>query len=118
MRQKLKFVEPVSDSFSSKQRTIVDQFNKSNVKFCSFCVIEGHIKEILEHKKRGSMKVRPLGIYLLFKHIGGGAFFELGEQCDAAEFLYFLLGDMIQASFGYLKNIPLSYENNHLTFIP
>ena len=42
----------------------------------------------------------------------------LGEQCDAAEFLYFLLGDMIQASFGYLRNIPQSYENNHLTFIP
>ena len=25
---------------------------------------------------------------------------------------------MIQASFGYLKNVPFSYENSHLTFIP
>ena len=89
-----------------------------NAKFCSFCILEGHIKEIIEHKKKGNMKVRPLGITLLFKHLGGGFFFMLGEQCDAAEFLYFLLGDMIQASFGYLRNIPTSYENNHLTFIP
>ena len=61
------------------------------------------------------MKVRPIGIYLLYKNIGSGAF-ELGQQSDAQEFLYFLLGDLIQASFGYLRLVPFSYEK--LTFVP
>ena len=54
-------------------------------------MIEGHIKEILEHKKNGIMKVRPVGIYLLFEHLCDGVLFEIGDQNDAAEFLYILL---------------------------
>ena len=34
--------------------------------FCSFCILESHIKGIIEEKKKGNMKVRPIGIYLLF----------------------------------------------------
>ena len=34
--------------------------------FCSFCILESHIKGIIEHKKEGILKVRPIGIYLLF----------------------------------------------------
>ena len=87
-------------------------------KFCSFCLVEGHVKAVLEAKRQGKMKLHPLGIHLLFRSIGGGGLFEIGLQCDAAEFLQILLQDMIQASFGYLKNVPFSYENSHLTFIP
>ena len=78
-------------------------------------MIEAHINGILENKRAGVMKVRPIGIYLLYKNIGSGAF-ELGQQSDAQEFLYFLLGDLIQASFGYLRLVPFSYEK--LTFVP
>ena len=46
--------------------------------FCSFCILESHIKGILEEKKNGIMKVRPIGIYLLFQHVGNGAF-QLGQ---------------------------------------
>jgi hypothetical protein len=34
--------------------------------FCSFCILESHIKGILEEKKNGNMQVTPIGIYLLF----------------------------------------------------
>ena len=61
--------------------------------FCSFCILESHIKSILEEKKNGNMHVRPIGIYLLFKHIGSGAF-QLGQQSDAQEFLFCLLDNM------------------------
>ena len=39
------------------------------------------------------MQVRPIGIYLLFKHIGDGAF-QLGQQSDAEEFLFGLLDNL------------------------
>ena len=34
--------------------------------FCSFCILESHIKGVIENKKNGNLKVRPIGIYLLF----------------------------------------------------
>ena len=45
---------------------IVQEVLQKPEKFCSFCILESHIKGILREKKRGNMKVTPLGIYLLF----------------------------------------------------
>ena len=42
--------------------------------------------------------------------------FELGKQSDAQEFLFTLLDNLTQASFGYLRGVPFSYEKQ--TFIP
>ena len=61
------------------------------------------------------MQVRPIGIYLLFQHIGNGAF-QLGQQSDAQEFLFCLLDNLTQASFGYLRRVPFAYEK--ITFVP
>ena len=83
--------------------------------FCSFCIIESHIQGIIQARKKGNRRVRPIGIYLLFQFIGGGLF-ELGVQNDAQEFLFSLLDNMTQASLGYLRRVPFPYEK--LTFVP
>ena len=42
--------------------------------------------------------------------------FHIGMQSDAQEFLFTLLDNFTQASFGYLVGVPFSYEKQ--TFIP
>ena len=64
------------------QLPVVLQALKNADDFCSFCLIEAHIKGIIEQKKLGVMKVRPIGVYLLYKFIGSGLF-EVGQQSDA-----------------------------------
>lgn len=55
----------------------VDQVMSNPDTFCSFCILESHIKGIFEAKKKGIMRVKPIGIYLLFNFIGNGQFFEI-----------------------------------------
>lgn len=42
--------------------------------------------------------------------------FEVGKQSDAQEFLFNLLDNFTQASFGYLRGVPFAYEKE--TFVP
>ena len=80
LKQNLKFVEPSKDNYSfQKSKSAINSILNSNAKFCSFCVVESHIRGVLEYKKRGHMSLLPYGIHLLFKHLGGGGFFELGQ---------------------------------------
>jgi uncharacterized UBP type Zn finger protein len=51
----------------------------------------------------------------MIQRIGKGMF-EIGKQSDAQEFLFTLLDNLTQASFGYLRGVPFSYEKQ--TFIP
>ena len=73
---KYKFVESVNEFPVEKLERIpvIQSIMNKGSQFCSFCILESHIKSILEEKKNGNMQVRPIGIYLLFKHIGSGAF--------------------------------------------
>jgi len=59
--------------------------------------------------------VLPISVALLVIKIGSGVF-EIGKQSDAQEFLFTLLDNFTQASFGYLRGVPFSYEKQ--TFIP
>jgi hypothetical protein len=54
-------------------------------------------------------------VILLVVKIGGGMF-EIGKQSDAQEFLFTLVDNLMQASFGYLRGVPFSYEKQ--TFVP
>jgi len=62
-------------------------------KFCSFCVLEAHIKGILKLRQENVLCVRPIGIELLYKICGNGDFM-IGQQSDAQEFLFSLLDNM------------------------
>lgn len=77
---KEKFVETVDEFPVEKLERIpvIQNVMSKRSTFCSFCIMESHIKSILEAKKNGNMQVRPIGIYLLFQHIGNGAF-QLGQ---------------------------------------
>lgn len=57
----------------------------------------------------------PLSIVLFIKKVGNGMF-EVGKQSDAQEFLFTLLDNFTQASFGYLRGVPFAYEKE--TFVP
>ena len=57
----------------------------------------------------------PLSIVLFIKKVGHGMF-EVGKQSDAQEFLFTLLDNFTQASFGYLRGVPFAYEKE--TFVP
>lgn len=57
----------------------------------------------------------PLSIVLFIKKVGNGMF-EVGKQGDAQEFLFTLLDNFTQASFGYLRGVPFAYEKE--TFVP
>jgi uncharacterized UBP type Zn finger protein len=59
--------------------------------------------------------VLPLSIVLFIKKVGNGMF-EVGKQSDAQEFLFTLLDNFTQASFGYLRGVPFAYEKE--TFVP
>ena len=50
-----------------------------------------------------------MAVLLLITRVGQG-FFRVGLQADAQEYLYTLLDNLTQASFGYLQGVPLSYE--------
>jgi uncharacterized UBP type Zn finger protein len=52
---------------------------------------------------------------LFIKKVGNGMF-EVGKQSDAQEFLFTLLDNFTQASFGYLRGVPFAYEKE--TFVP
>ena len=92
---KYKFVESIEEFPVEKLQRLpaIQAVMDSHSQFCSFCILESHIKGVLEHKKNGNMQVRPIGIYLLFMHIGNGAF-QLGQQSDAQEFLFCLLDNL------------------------
>ena len=92
---KYKFVESVEEFPVGKLERVpaIQAVINNRSKFCSFCILESHIKGVLEEKKNGNMQVRPIGIYLLFRHIGNGAF-QLGQQSDAQEFLFCLLDNL------------------------
>lgn len=57
----------------------------------------------------------PLSVVLFIKKVGNGMF-EVGKQSDAQEFLFTLLDNFTQASFGYLRGVPFAYEKE--TFVP
>jgi len=65
---KYKFVQSV-DSFpveKLERLPAIQAVLSKTTKFCSFCIIESHIRGLLDEKKNGQMQVRPIGIYLLF----------------------------------------------------
>ena len=92
---KYNFVESIDEFPGDKLQRLpaIQAVLNSRSQFCSFCILESHIKGVLEHKKNGIMQVRPIGIYLLFQYIGSGAF-QLGQQSDAQEFLFYLLDNL------------------------
>jgi len=77
--------------------------------FCAFCILETHMKGVISERDNGQKQVLPLSVILLVQKVGNGAF-EIGRQSDAQEFLFNLLDSMTQASFGYLRGVPNSYE--------
>ena len=78
-------------------------------KFCAFCVMEKHIKELYKEVQRGSNFVYPLSSIILIKKVAQGLF-EVGRQSDASEFLLCLLENLIQSSFGYINNVPFKLQ--------
>jgi uncharacterized UBP type Zn finger protein len=86
-----------------------------NHHFCAFCILEKHIQEILKFKNNGHKAVLPLSVVLFIMKVGNGMF-EVGKQSDAQEFLFTLLDNFTQASFGYIRGVPFSYEKE--TFVP
>lgn len=81
----------------------------TNPHFCCFCVLEAHVQGILGRRQGGMRQVLPLSVIMMIQRIGNGMF-ELGKQSDAQEFLFTLLDNLTQASFGYLRGVPFSYE--------
>ena len=73
---KYKYVQTVEELPCPKPEKIqiVQTVVNDREKFCSFCILESHIRGCIEEKKNGAMKVRPIGLYLLFNFIGNGAF--------------------------------------------
>ena len=69
------------------------------------CILEGHIKEVINERDRGTKFLYPLSAIILIKKVAQGLF-EVGRQCDASEFLLCLLENLIQSSFGYINNVP------------
>lgn len=59
----------------------------------------------MTERERGTNFVYPLSVIILIKKVAQGLF-EVGRQCDASEFLLCLLENLIQASFGYVNNLP------------
>eukprot|EP00347_Sterkiella_histriomuscorum_P016052 403354669 len=98
-----------SHSCQMFMRSAVVQQLLNSEKFCSFCILEAHIKEIFAERERGTKFVYPLSAIVLIKKVAQGLF-EVGRQCDASEFLLCLLENMIQASFGYLNNVPFKLQ--------
>lgn len=47
-------------------------------KFCSFCVLESHVKGIIKQRELNCLQVKPIGIELLFK-ICGNEDFMIGQ---------------------------------------
>lgn len=68
--------------------------------FCSFCVLEQHICEIVEEKLKETKFVYPMSALKLIEFTGQGLF-EVGKQCDAQEFLLCLIDNLMQSSFDY-----------------
>ena len=64
-----------------------------NEDFCSFCVLETHIKNSIEQKENGQKSILPLGVVVLINKISDR--FHIGEQSDAQEFLLILLENLI-----------------------
>ncbi len=69
----------------------------------------------MKFKEDGHKQVLPLSVVLFIKRVGNGMF-EVGKQSDAQEFLFTLLDNFTQASFGYLRGVPFAYEKE--TFVP
>lgn len=82
--------------------------------FCSFCVLENHVKTTIVQKECGEASIMPLSVIILIKKIGYD--FKIGIQSDAQEFLYFFLHNLIDSSFGYHKSV--EYNMQHKSFIP
>jgi uncharacterized UBP type Zn finger protein len=86
----------------------------NNEDFCSFCVLETHIKNSIEQRENGQKSILPLGVVVLINKISDR--FHIGEQSDAQEFLLILLENLIQSSFGYHLNV--EYKMQSQSFIP
>jgi len=88
---------------------VVQQCINSENKFCSMCILEAHVKQIMSEKERGTKFVYPLSAIILIKKVAQGLF-EVGRQCDASEFLLCLLENLIQSSFGYANNVTFKLQ--------
>lgn len=103
-------------------------FLKEN--FCSFCIMEYHIKLashlVQNHAGKFNIKYNqlgqiispgqmlPLSVIIFIKRLSEE--FQIGRQADAQEFLLFLLENLIQSSFGYQMNV--SYRSQWESFVP
>lgn len=47
-------------------------------KFCAFCIVEAHMKGVIQEKEFGQKQVLPLSVILLVQKVGNGAF-EIGR---------------------------------------
>lgn len=56
----------------------------------------------------------PISVIILINKISDQ--FKIGQQSDAQEFLYFLLQNLIDSSFGYHQNV--EYKMQSQSFIP
>jgi ubiquitin carboxyl-terminal hydrolase 36/42 len=77
-------------------------------KFCSFCLIESHIHQLVEAQQQGVKFVYPMSMVKLIKRFDG--LFEIGTQSDAHEFLLCILEDMLNSSSGYSDNFPIKHQ--------
>jgi len=73
---------------------VVQQLLSNDYKFCSMCILETHVKQLLQERDKGSKFVYPLSAIVLIKKVAQGLF-EVGRQCDASEFLLCLLENLI-----------------------
>jgi uncharacterized UBP type Zn finger protein len=87
----------------------VQELTSNDSKFCSMCILESHVKQVLQGRDKGTPFAYPLSAIILIKKVAQGLF-EVGRQCDASEFLLCLLENMIQASFGYANNLPFKLQ--------
>jgi uncharacterized UBP type Zn finger protein len=73
------------------------------------CILETHVKQIIQERDKGIKYVFPLSAIVLIKKVAQGLF-EVGRQCDASEFLLCLLENLIQSSFNYSNHVMFNLQ--------